>query len=446
RWRYWNRWFSSDPSKASPTSLVSVATNDNYTRLVLRNPKTGGVGDKGDRSARGGSFVYISVPAALGTDEAHAITVALRGAPPSFSDAAKLSSSSGNNSAAQEDENDVFTVYIKDLGKWTKALRDTARGAEAAGDARSLLVDVDGFYTQVQSFTSMKLAGGASRVVVVAGGSGMTSLMGFIQDWAVAAREGADVPEVNLVWCCRYMSEMKLVGECLPSVLASAGSKKDTHFSMSLYCSGSKADSNEPLTVTWPLDTNAYARTSTKHDVIGTGHVAASLNHSVRVIVAGLAAFAGYILGYWEVDRRDLMNVFHEGGIIFILMVICIISSLIVYDWLFFLVRKHLLGKGVDSAEASQAGERSSRVGEESKMDLESSTVAGVGSVTYDVNPGRVPTQAVLTQEADLAKKSNASSVRVLTSGPDSLVDSVLAESRAIDWKLFDTEAFSFEF
>lgn len=39
--------------------------------------------------------------------------------------------------------------------------------------------------------------------------------------------------------------------------------------------------------MTWPLDTNAYARTSTKHDVIGTGHVAASLNHSVRVIVAG---------------------------------------------------------------------------------------------------------------------------------------------------------------
>lgn len=162
-----------------------MATNDNYTRLVLRNPKTGGVGDKGDRSARGGSFVYISVPAALGTDEAHAITVALRGAPPSVSGAAKLSSS--NNSAAKEGENDVFTVYIKNLGKWTKALRDTARGAEAAGDARSLLVDVDGFFTQVQSFSSMKVAGGASRVVVVAGGSGMTSLMGFIQVRGYAA-------------------------------------------------------------------------------------------------------------------------------------------------------------------------------------------------------------------------------------------------------------------
>lgn len=62
---------------------MSAITNDSYTRLVLRNPKAAAkVG--GAESARGGSFVYISVPGALGTDEAHAITVALRGAPPSF--------------------------------------------------------------------------------------------------------------------------------------------------------------------------------------------------------------------------------------------------------------------------------------------------------------------------------------------------------------------------
>lgn len=36
------------------------------------------------------------------------------------------------------------------------------------------------------------------------------------------------------------MSEMEFVGEALPSMLATAGSKKDTHFSMSLYCSGGK--------------------------------------------------------------------------------------------------------------------------------------------------------------------------------------------------------------
>lgn len=52
----------------------------------------------------------------------------------------------------------------------------------------------------------------------------------------MAASEGADVPEVHLAWCCRFMSEFELVGEALPSLLASAGSKKDTHFTMSLYC------------------------------------------------------------------------------------------------------------------------------------------------------------------------------------------------------------------
>lgn len=72
-------------------------------------------------------------------------------------------------------------MYIKDLGPWTKALRNTALGAETTQNASALLVDVDGFYSQVQSLNSMKIADGAPRVVIVAGGSGMTSLMGFIQ-------------------------------------------------------------------------------------------------------------------------------------------------------------------------------------------------------------------------------------------------------------------------
>lgn len=36
----------------------------------------------------------------------------------------------------------------------------------------------------------------------------------------------------------------------------------------------------------------------------------------------------------YEVDRRGLEDVFHEGAIIFVLMVICIISALAVYGWL----------------------------------------------------------------------------------------------------------------
>lgn len=81
-------------------------------------------------------------------------------------------------------------------------------------------------------------------------------------------------------------------------------------------------------------------------------------------------------------------------------------------------------------------------------MDLEATkVVAGAdSSVTYQVNRGRVPTEALLVQEAETAKKSGASRVKVLTSGPNSLVDKVLADSRAIDWQLFDPEAFSFEF
>lgn len=81
---------------------------------------------------------------------------------------------------------------------------------------------------------------------------------------------------------------------------------------------------------------------------------------------------------------------------------------------------------------------------EEFKVDLEDSSKAS--GVTYEVKRGRVPVTELLTHEAELARKSGAKKVKVLTSGPNSLVDGVLAESRAIDWKLFDAEAFSFEF
>lgn len=225
RWRYWNRWLKPE-TKASPTSLVNVLTNRSYTRLVLRAPKS--------EPARGGTFVYISAPGVLGTDEAHAITVALRGSPPS---SAPIKSSSLQQLKTATPEEDVFTIYIKDLGPWTHALKVAAKGAEVTSP-ESLLVDVDGFYNHAESFNSMMKDEGAGRVLVIAGGSGMTSLMGFIQDWCVAAAAGAKVPEVHVSWCCRDMDEMELVGESIPSMLESAGTAKDTHFSMSLYCSG----------------------------------------------------------------------------------------------------------------------------------------------------------------------------------------------------------------
>lgn len=81
---------------------------------------------------------------------------------------------------------------------------------------------------------------------------------------------------------------------------------------------------------------------------------------------------------------------------------------------------------------------------EESKIDVEASSMGG--SVTYEVNHGRVPTSVLLRQESDLAEKNGMNKVKILASGPNSLVDKVLADSRDINWKLFDTEAFSFEF
>lgn len=57
-----------------------------------------------------------------------------------------------------------------------------------------------------------------------------------------------------------------------------------------------------------------------------------------------------------------------------------------------------------------------------------------------------MPATDLFQEEAALAHKRGFSVVKVLTSGPQPLVDSVLTQSRAVDWKLFDTEEFSFEF
>ena len=109
---------------------------------------------------------------------------------------------------------------------------------------------------------------------------------------------------------------------------------------------------------------------------------------------------------------------------------------------LLFLTPHLFLSLSFAPATRQQISER--RASEESKLDLEASSTSG--SVTYDVRRGRVPTAELLANEAELAKKNGAEKVKVLTSGPNSLVDGVLANSRSIDWKLFDTEAFSFEF
>lgn len=131
---------------------------------------------------------------------------------PSFLHATLSRQTNDANIHSIVEENDVFTVYIKDLGPWTKALKNTALGAETTGNGSSLLVDVDGFYSQVQSLNSMKVAAGAPRVVIVAGGSGMTSLIGFIQ---VGLLSG--LVFVGPGWL--FKSGFGLVGETLVVVL-----------------------------------------------------------------------------------------------------------------------------------------------------------------------------------------------------------------------------------
>lgn len=54
----------------------------------------------------------------------------------------------------------------------------------------------------------------------------------------------------------------------------------------------------------------------------------------VWAIATGGAAYAGFILGMYETDRRNALNVYHEGAIILALTVVCIVSVLIVYGWL----------------------------------------------------------------------------------------------------------------
>lgn len=82
----------------------------------------------------------------------------------------------GTHSASDE----VFTVYIKDMGSWTKALREAARGPEAISAPGTMIVDVDGFYGHVNSFSSITSAN-CERVMIFAGGAGMTSFIGYIQ-------------------------------------------------------------------------------------------------------------------------------------------------------------------------------------------------------------------------------------------------------------------------
>ncbi len=58
------------------------------------------------------------------------------------------------------------------------------------------------------------------------------------QDWCEALTNGEDLPDIHLVWSCRRIEEMELLGEALPSFLAAAPSGAETRCKISLFCTG----------------------------------------------------------------------------------------------------------------------------------------------------------------------------------------------------------------
>lgn len=49
---------------------------------------------------------------------------------------------------------------------------------------------------------------------------------------------------------------------------------------------------------------------------------------------AGIAGAGAWLLGTWEVDRRSIDDMYHEGAIILLLQIICMVSTVIVYGWI----------------------------------------------------------------------------------------------------------------
>ncbi|CAM9175461.1 unnamed protein product [Ectocarpus fasciculatus] len=404
-------------------TLVHLEAGDGYTRLVLRNPSNY---SRRSSPAKGGTFVYISVPALLGTIEAHPMSVALRGAPPHLWNTAF--------------DDRVFTLYVKTMGSWTLALQ------KQEGD--NLIVHVDGLYGGAPSLASMKQAG-FQRVVLFAGGSGVTSFTALIQDWCEAYSGGENVPAVHLVWSCRSMSEIELLGEALPSFLAAAPAGAESLFTMSMFCSG-KTGGETPETVSWPIF-KAPERLGHVHANPTSHAVIDSLNNGVRTLIAGGGALAGW---FWaeNVAQGTLL----EGVAVLVLMTIVPASLLVVYGWISSLLIGVLIAKkpfrGSSRKRYVQLRETAANRdepdvavgGQGENVDLGGGGGRGARK-TFPVSAGRMPVHEVLRSEQESASREGIDRVKVLVSGPGGMVDAVMAEARKVSWKVFDVETASRE-
>lgn len=67
---------------------------------------------------------------------------------------------------------------------------------------------------------------------------------------------------------------------------------------------------------------------------------------------SGAAGYGGYVLGQYELDRRQAEG-FHAGGVLLTLIVVCMVSALLVYDWMAGLIQKCLPKRAMSSVRAS---------------------------------------------------------------------------------------------
>ncbi|CAM9835212.1 unnamed protein product [Scytosiphon promiscuus] len=415
--------------KTTCCSLVHLHSGDEYTRLILRCPRSS---SHGLAAPKGGELVYISAPALLGTIEAHPMSVALRGTPPCLW-----------NKAFHEDQGEVFTLYVKTAGSWTRALQ------KQEGD--NLAVHVDGFYGGMSPLSAAKSAEGFPRVLLFAGGSGVTSFTSLIQDWCEAYSNGEDVPEVHLIWSCRRLPEIELLGEALPSYLAAVPAGAESRFKMSLFCSGQR-DGDDPAVISWPVlampdGLGPLHGRKISHEVLD------SLNHGMRTVIAGGGAVIGWLWAE-NLAKGSVML----GMADLVLMTVVPACLLVLYGFASRLVFGVWITRTPFSATARkryvQLRETSGAEEDSRQNQLDEGLTAlggsaGVESATkkaYSVSPGHVPVHDVLLCEEEIALREGFGRVKVLVSGPGGMVDTVMTETRKVSWRLFDVETASREY
>lgn len=72
------------------------------------------------------------------------------------------------------------------------------------------------------------------------------------------------------------------------------------------------------------------------------------------VAETGGAAYGGYILGKHDIGRRGEEG-YHSGGTRLVLMIVCIVSTRVVYDWLAYIVMAFLRKSGrVSSVQVAE--------------------------------------------------------------------------------------------